>query len=468
VFVALSPLIAVGTWIDRRYTSGKEAKTQAARFTGETGKLSTRLGESLDEEQRARRGEVPSLDALLTAAFSRSPDLWHRRPENDDFMTVNLGYGRTASRHRLLLPERGDATDESWQVLTELKHQCGEVNDVPIVAGLRQSGNLGLAGPRSWLDPVAGNMVAQIACLHSPAEVTVAGLASAESAGRWDWLMWLPHVGSAYSPIPGVAHLASRPGGVSSLVSSLEELVAARTASRQADRGPVGPAVVVVVEDDTPVERGRLAGLAEQGPAVGVHQLWLAEHQQRLPAACHAYLVPDPGGQTATAGFVKDHRVDTVTRLESLNPVQADLLGRRLSPVVDAGAPVIDQSDIPRAVSYLALAGPGLADDPGATVERWQEDGSLRPHPAMSGKSAATLRGLIGQGSHGAVRRRNRLADAETDGRAVPGGRADDFGASAEHLLERRTAGGSNYPGFPDSSTRGLASGIAHGVALQP
>ncbi|MDR0990258.1 MAG: FHA domain-containing protein [Propionibacteriaceae bacterium] len=398
VFVCISPVMAIGTWLDRRYTNRKDFNTAQSRFGEELEKLTEEIGAALDEEHLARCAETPSVQSLLQAAFSLNPELWHRRPDDPDFLSLNLGYGRTESRHTVIIPERGDAVAETWSALSELKDQCAEVNDVPIVADLRQSGNLGIAGPRDWLDPVTGNLFAQIACLHSPAEVTVAAIASAESCGRWSWLMWLPHVGSQHSPLGG-SHLASAPGEVSALVSALEELVAARQTQR-AVNGHI-PAVVLLVENDAPVERGRLVALAERGPTVGVHLIWVAERQDQLPAACQAYLVRDRDRTTATAGFVKEGRTAAVTRVEQLTGATAELLSRRLAPLLDAGAPVLDQSDLPRAISYLSLAGTELASDPGLTVERWREAGSLRDQISLRHKTPATLRGLIGQGSHG-------------------------------------------------------------------
>ncbi|MDR0283846.1 MAG: phosphopeptide-binding protein, partial [Propionibacteriaceae bacterium] len=128
--------------------------------------------------------------------------------------------------------------------------------------------------------------------------------------------------------------------------------------------------------------------------------VWLAERQERLPAACRAYLVRDDTGRM-TAGFVGEHRAELVTRTEPLSDGLAVDMARRLAPIVDAGAPVVDQSDVPRSVSYLALATPGVATDPVVTVERWAENGSLVTGAPPRSKTPATLRALVGQGAQG-------------------------------------------------------------------
>ena len=397
VFVALSPVIAVGTWLDRRFTDKKASAAAAVEFAAAVAQFGEELAAALDEERLARCAETPSLACLLEAAYGLIPDLWSRRLEDDDFLALGLGHGAAQSRHTVELPARGRATPEAWASLVRLRDDCSRVADVPITVSLRRSHNLGLAGRRGWLDPMARNLIAQVVTLHSPAELVLCAIASAASSPRWDWLMWLPHTGSAHSPLPG-AHLANSPGAVSALVAGLEELIAARAAAGQQGPAP-RPAVVLLVEDDAPVERGRLVAVAKTGPAVGVHVIWLADRQDALPSACRAFVTVDAAGRVATAGFVDEDLSIPLAKTESLAGPTADHLARRLAPVTDAGAPAVDQSDLPRSVSYLALTGPALADDPDVVVDRWREDGSLAAEPSR--RANTTLRALIGQGAQG-------------------------------------------------------------------
>ncbi|MCL2490102.1 MAG: FtsK/SpoIIIE domain-containing protein [Propionibacteriaceae bacterium] len=396
IFVALSPIIAVGTWLDHRYTGKKTSADATAQFDEGMTQLAEDMTKALAEEQTARCAETPSLATLLEAAYGLTPDLWSRRPEDDDFLRLNLGYGTAASRHTVELPSRGQATAGSWKALLALQSDASHAMDVPITACLRDCGDLGLAGPRDWLDPLARNLLAQIAILHSPAELVLCAIASAVSSPRWDWLMWLPHTSSIHSPLTGT-HLANSPGAVSTLVSGIEELIADRAAA--GEHGMVHqPTVVLLVENDSPIERGRLVALAKAGPAVGVHIVWLAERQDELPTACRTFVAYNLA-RTSTAGFVDNEQVVDLTRIEPLALQAADHLARRLAPITDAGAPGVDQSDLPRSVSYLTLAGPELAENPDVVVDRWREDGSLKN--ASTKRANTTLRALIGQGTQG-------------------------------------------------------------------
>ena len=417
VFVALSPLLMIGTYLDKRFTDRKRLATQTAEFRVALDRLVDELSAGQDEERRARLAEVSSTAEAFAGAVDLSPLLWSRRPEHASFLTLRVGTGSASSRTTLTMPPRGKAVTEFWTELEGVRDRFADVTGVPVLVDLRAAGAVGVAGDRDLVDDIARGLVAQLVCMHSPAELVLTAIASSESSPRWDWLKWLPHVASAHSPLGG-HHLASSPAAGLALVTRLEELVATRRAAGRSAEAPI-PAVVLVVEDDAPVERGRLVRLAEEGPASGVHVLWCASRVEQLPAVCRMF-VSAVAGTTARVGLVPDGAWTEVL-CEPLDLRIAGQLGRRLAAVVDAGAPVLDESDVPRSVSYLALAGPEIASDPTAVVERWRETGSLVDRTGglrVRRQHDATLRALVGQGSD-----REFMLDLRTQGpHALVGG----------------------------------------------
>ncbi len=67
-----------------------------------------------------------------------------------------------------------------------------------------------------------------------------------------------------------------------------------------------------------------------------------------------------------------------------------------LSPVVDVGKPVDDDSDLPRAVSYVSLIGKDFMDNPQAVADRWKENNSVHATAVANRKDNGTLRALVG------------------------------------------------------------------------
>ncbi|MFK0117142.1 FHA domain-containing protein [Streptomyces sp. NPDC090994] len=236
----------------------------------------------------------PDPAALLLTALGPGPRLWERGPGHPEALTVRLGTAdRVAPGGAAPLPA------------------------VPVTAGLREAGALGLAGPRERLAGLARAVLAQLAALHSPDTLEIV-LISADRGrplprrtAEWAWLGWLPHLRPGHGQdcrlLLALDHdqAAAR---AQELVRRLEDhLTDTRTATgpvRAAaapDRRPAwahpddtgeapaapGPFTVVVVDGGLPsadvheaVER-----LALEGPRAGIHVVCLAETPAASPAS---------------------------------------------------------------------------------------------------------------------------------------------------------------------------------------
>lgn len=398
MFVALSPMMMLGNWWNSRSSGKKKFSTESVAFDEALDLLRRQIEVDHTLEREARLAESPATRETVGAALGLAPVLWSARPREPGFLTLRLGTGTAPSRTVIEPPNRGTSDPQMWERLRQTLAELADVPGVPHVADLTELGVLGVAGEIAAAEPVARALLAQIACLHSPAELVIAGVASHASAARWEWLSWLPHVDSPHSPLG--AHLATSPAACATVITQVEELIAQRTTGGSSRNGPPLPWVVLLVEDDAPAERGRLVRIAEEGLAAGVIVIWRADTQRRLPASCRAVLIADEAG--ARTGRTEDGIWYDVVP-ETLDAVAAMTLGRHLAGVTDAGALTLDESDLPRAVGYLGVAGAEIAADPGAVVERWHETGSIlnrQGEPVRRG-SDAHLRGVIGQGTDG-------------------------------------------------------------------
>ncbi|GAB2546567.1 FtsK/SpoIIIE domain-containing protein [Brachybacterium huguangmaarense] len=414
MFVFMMPLMAAGGFMTRRSQQKKALEYQIEKFTEGMASLKRRVAAAQELERAVRLVETPSAADTVDAAFRLGRLLWTHRPEHDAFGTVRLGLGVAASRVGIGMPKENDAIAEFWDELVDTQEEYRDIAGVPIVADLRSCGSVGIAGTGAEGHGAARAVVMQIVGLHSPADVAVGAVLSARSLEHWEWLKWLPHTSSVHSPLPG-DHLSDSRIAGSSLVARVEELIEQRSGGAPAElRGPVTeevddepqsppppvtPSFVLVVEDDAPVDRARLVRIAERGPDVGVHVIWCAASVAALPAACRTYLAIDPAVQGASAGHVRLGERSYPVAVETVDIDVATGVARHLSPVVDAGVPVDDDSDLPRSINWLKLAGTELAQDPSAVVERWKETGSVTVRdgsPPVRRSHDADLRGLIG------------------------------------------------------------------------
>ncbi len=405
VFIGLSPLLMLGTYVDTKVTQRREMRAAIEQFTASVAAMHEDIDAAHAEERIGRIAEAPSAPDALEAMRRQTPLLWTRRTEHERFLTARLGIGAQPSRHTVKLPSQNKTRPEHWRAVQQLALHASVVDEVPVVADIRDSGSIGVAGPHAVATGVARAIVAQFVALHSPADLTITAMTGPDGQADWEWLKWIPHCAGPHSPLTG-PHLGSSMDAAGALTSELEELIATRLGGDDEPGGaPSGgrPAVLVVIQQGAPVEHARLVGLAETGPGADVHVLWVAAAQEQLPAACRDYVVVDPANGVATAGFVRTALGVTPLQCETVDLGAAHEVARALAPIADASARVDDDSDLPQAVSLLTLLGADLASDSSAIIERWNESVSIteRSGHAAPRKRPPGLRAVIGQTATG-------------------------------------------------------------------
>jgi len=407
VFIGLSPLLMVGNYVEQRVQSRARHRGELAAFEARLAEAEVELRGAHATERAQLEQMYPSVADCLDSAARLNDILWSRRPELPEFLVVRLGKGVVAPMSRAEAGRPG--LPEYTERARAMQTRFADLADAPVVADLRSVGGVGLCGERGVLDGVARGVVLQLAVLHSPAEVILSCLTSTEGKSRWEWLEWLPHTSSPHSSLGAAPHLSADPGTGKVLLDLIEELLELRMkqAANTTARGPLEreeslplsplPAFVVIV-DEPSVDIARLNRVAEQGPDLGVHVVWVSSSKHALPGACRTFL--DVGdGSKVSVGMVRQGIVLASVACESVDPYVANEVARSLAPVVDSGAPVEDESDLPRSVAVVTLLGQEAADDASIVLTRWRENQSLVERdgrPAMPRERAGDLRAVVG------------------------------------------------------------------------
>ncbi|WGD36754.1 FtsK/SpoIIIE domain-containing protein [Lysinibacter sp. HNR] len=460
LFVILSPLFLVGSYIDTRVILRRKNRAQAQQFYEAIDRVEQRLEQLRAQEAQIRSTETQSSSEVMTAVVKRNQLLWTRRPEHRAFCEVRLGLGMQPSRMRVQPPKRnGELVEpEHWSEIERIVDKYSRIATVPVVERLSVCGALGVAGEglRSW--GCARSIVLQLAGLHSPADMVITclnGLSGRRAAVDWEWLSWLPHVDSPYSPLRntrsknirldntscvapeegeprrGEFHPSNDVQSAQQLLADLEELLETRRTHSGTPRTvrshlnasigaahfredsvselPATPVVVVLVlfsqgvgEAAKSLELGRLTALIDAGADFGIYFIWVAERLEQLPAQCRTYVhIEEQGGHV---GYVRTGEVVALERVDTVEVLEASLTAIRLSSVSDVGSQLLDESDLPNAVNYRDLVEHDVLAGSSHVMMSWLASDSLvsRWVPGEE-RAAQALTAVVGLAAEGPI-----------------------------------------------------------------
>ena len=225
------------------------------------GEINTERAEYLSYLSELRAVVVKTAVAQHTSLTLRHPDpdtlwtlvggcrMWERRAADSDFCHVRIGVGTQRLATRLVAPPIGSARlldPVTATALHRFLRTHSTIPDAPVAIALP-----GLAAVVADGDPTQARallraMICQLAVMHSPRLVLIAGAISDHNRSNWDWLKWLPH---------NRHPLANDSSGPTRMVYPSLAATQTALAGLSVDGGPVGitlacPHVVVVVDGE--------------------------------------------------------------------------------------------------------------------------------------------------------------------------------------------------------------------------
>jgi len=388
LFVALSPMMMIGNWWQSRKNQGRRYVEQVTEHAQKKARIEGAAFEALLAEREARRRDAPDPAEVLLQATGPRSRLWERRVTDPDWLVARVGTADLPSEVVL-----NDPTRERHQgALT------WTAPDVPVTVALAEAGVTGVAGPGDLPQRVGSWVVAQVAALHSPADLRIVVLTGAGAgAEHWAWVRWLPHVRSEGSDV-----LATVGTDEETTARRVAELVATLDARREAaaNGGATRFEPVLVVLDGSRALRllPGMVSLLRDGPAHGLTFLCLDEDVRLLPEECRVVVSSGRGGlRMETTG----RRVVEAVRPDLVSGGWCERVARALAPIHDVST-VGPVSSVPTQSRLLCVLGldPPSAD---AIARRWATGGRTTTAVIGEGVDGPFAIDLRTDGPHGLV-----------------------------------------------------------------
>lgn len=402
LFALMGPVMMLfTTWEDRR--SGHAAYRSATElFEREIVRFADEADAAHVAVVAARRAAGPDAADLVSRAVGLRSDLWERRGTDDDFLALRVGVADPPSAVRFDGVIHPAAEEERAAMVRGVIDRCSVDADVPLLVELARVGVVGVTGSPSQREALLRWWIVQLATLHSHRELGIAVICDEESAARWSWVRWLPHVRRPGSE-DVVRWFGAGENGGACLAALLSVVESRELAIRRA--GPANTTwfqPVVAIVAGTPVASDALDRLLAAGPGVGVRVVVTAGDRHHLPGRTRSIVELEDNGTCST--------VDTSTGDESVRGVtdgvsvaSADLVARALAPLRDAtvendGGVVPERALLPDLLGLTHL-------DADALLDRWGRHGlgeDLGAPIGLGARGSVTI-DLRKDGPHGLV-----------------------------------------------------------------
>ncbi|NUS10634.1 MAG: type VII secretion protein EccCa [Streptomyces sp.] len=221
-----------------------------------------RAREVADRQRGSQLYTHPAPDQLW-ALVAEGRRVWERRPGDDDFGQVRVGLAPQQLATPLVAPDTAPVDQLEPLTAYALRRfvtAYGTVDGLPLAVSLRAFPHVVLTGEPAAVHGQARAVIAQLAALHSPADLVLGVAASPSAIGAWEWVKWLPHAQSA-AELDGAGTRRLVAGDL----GELEELLRGRLEGRprfQRDAAPLldRPHVVVFLDGAAVPAASAIAG----------------------------------------------------------------------------------------------------------------------------------------------------------------------------------------------------------------
>ncbi len=347
IFAALGPVVAIGTWWERRRRNRRDHRLALAELDKEISSLATELPLARLTEIARRRNLHPDPAEVVRRAEGPSVHCWERRSSHPDAFKVAIGVADEAFAPTLVVSEGEQLAARASDLLVALPL----LSDVPVEVDLSPNQIVGLVGDRSVTLAVARALVLQAVVHHGPADLAL--VVGADDSTVWDWCRWLPHTADHLTARRGATVVATGDvGAVDGLLTTPQER-----------------AILAVIDGTDPFQ-GRLTVGRRLLNSDRSAAIVLVEDAHRLPAGCDLVVKADCLGGLELVD-PRRHKTHRSALAWGVQREVAERAARRLARLDDPELPLLG-AGVPVASTLLKLL--DISGDCAAEIkQRWYQ-----------------------------------------------------------------------------------------------
>ncbi|MFD0704774.1 FtsK/SpoIIIE domain-containing protein [Alloscardovia venturai] len=181
----LSPVMALGTWLEQKRRAKVDNKTIEADYDKALEDFRKKISESSQVERNRLITMAPYPSQLLDTVRYAQMDLWQVRSGAEDFWYANVG---TSTRSWAVpIVNSGKIQPKTQELINR-----AQLKVAPVIVDMF-SGPVGIWGERKHAVGIGRSLLCQIATHSGPADTMIVVLTSQAYVHDWSWASWMPH-----------------------------------------------------------------------------------------------------------------------------------------------------------------------------------------------------------------------------------------------------------------------------------
>ena len=222
--------------------------------------------------------------------LTKNRQLWERKIEQSDFLSVRLGMGDLPVELDIKYPEEHFTMEEDdlKDILNSLVYKSKILNDVPITVSLIEKYILALVGKHDEITSFMKKIILQLITFHSYEDLKLVFFVDSETENTWDYVKILPHV---WSNDKKVRYFASSYEEMQQLSAILEKDFQTRNSSDGKNYKNFLPYYIIIV-DNYAVSRDIeiVIDVLKQKYNMGFNIIVINENLSTLPNECTTFI----------------------------------------------------------------------------------------------------------------------------------------------------------------------------------
>ena len=260
-----------------------------------------------------------TLEECEKIVLTKNRQLWERKVDHSDFLSLRLGMGDTPLELDIKYPEEHFTMDEDdlKKILNTLVDKSKDLNDVPISISLTEKYILGMVGRRDETREFMKQLLLQIITFHSYEDVKFVIFTDEKRAPEWEYAKMLPHT---WSNDRQMRFFATNYEEMCALSLYLERVLESRLEHDKEDYKSFPPYYIIITDDYKIAKNVQIISKAlKLKKNIGMNVIVINDNLSTLPNECTTFLsINGRNGAVfeseLTSDKQKEFRIDNYTQ----------------------------------------------------------------------------------------------------------------------------------------------------------